>query len=87
MVNFNAYPQPEIIWFKVGEPDALIDGMVPKFKLTNTYKKTTLEINNISGEESGWYKLVIKASEAQDSRQFTLKVRGESHKVTQCRFV
>lgn len=74
IVHFTAYPWPEVIWYKSGE--ALTNDMQSKFTVKKDQKMTLLEIRNVSAAESGVYELVIKTSTSQDSRNFTLRVRG-----------
>lgn len=82
VVSFEAHPLPEIFWFKMdhdhdeGETIELIT-IPSKFLVKNEANTATLQILNVTGADSGNYKLLVKTSKARDARTFILKVKGD----------
>lgn len=75
VVFYEAYPKPQITWSK-GSRENIIRNTSSKYVIKDELKRTVLEIKEIGLADSGQYLLTVRTNRVEDTRNFTLRVKG-----------
>ncbi len=75
VVNYEAYPKPQITWSK-DTRENIIPNTMSKYSVKVELKRTVLEIKEVGLADSGQYLLTINTTKEEGSRNFTLRVIG-----------
>lgn len=75
VVNYEAYPKPQITWSK-DTRENIIPNTMSKYSVKVELKRTVLEIKEVGLADSGQYLLTINTTKEEGSRNFTLRIIG-----------